>query len=564
MLHRSDYLPAQEELEEFLYANPYSAAFADAGIGKTAVFLHLIKKRLEEQLIDRALVVAPIRVATQTWPNEIPEWSSLKGLQFQLIRAEDDDPLVRAEHNRAYRAARQGLLTAEEAHLYHVGVTAFLEKRTTEVLTAENDGIPTPPSFDMLMDILDAANHLAFNGARFDGLSPDEAKRAAGFVTTRFKEHIRQQQALVDVPLHIINREHIGWLVEFRRKRGRGWGYPMVVYDESDDLSDHRTNRFRALRAIRPFCKFFHEATATPNAEGWEKLFAQVALLDGGERLGKRLGPFRERHFTYSAKRYKYTLKKGHDQIISGRIADICKVMKAEDYLPKEATHWSPLPRRIVLPDDVRAMYDEFLKTNLLQLPEDEDEVRKIISADNAASLRSKLLQFASGAVYDDETNWHLVHDEKIEELRQLIHELQGEPLLVSYWWRSSQTRLRKSFPGIVFMDRKGSQVPDWNKGKIPLLALHPQGSAHGLNMQKGPGHDLAIFDMFASYRFWYQLHKRLARQGQTRPVRSWPILVKDSADEIAYRQLSQKKDGQDALFHYIMKLRKELKESSK
>lgn len=562
MLHRSDYLPAQEELEQFLYETPYSAAFADAGIGKTGVFLHLILRRLEERLIERALVVAPIRVATQTWPNEIPEWSSLSGLQFQLIRAEDDDPAVREEYSRAYRAARQGLLTDEEARWYHAGVFAFLERRTAEQMTIANDGIPTPPTFDMMMDIWDAADHLAFNGGRFDGLPPDEARRAAGYVTTRFKEHLRQKQALVDVPLHIINREHIGWLVEFRRSRGRGWPYQMVVYDESDDLADHRTNRFRAMRAIRPFCKFFHEATATPNAEGWEKLFAQVALLDEGRRLGKKLGPFREQHFTYDAKRYKYKLKKGHDQIISGKIADICKVMKAEDYLPKEATHWTPLPRRIVLPDDIAEMQQEFIRTSLLQLPDDEEEARKVISADNAASLRSKLLQFASGAVYDDETNWHWVHDEKIEELRQLIHELQGEPLLVSYWWRSSQDRLRKSFPKIVFMDRKGSQVPDWNAGRIPLLALHPQGSAHGLNMQKGPGHDLAIFDMFASYRYWYQLHKRLARQGQKRPVRSWPIITKNSADEIAYRQLAQKKDGQDALFRYIMKLRKELKES--
>lgn len=562
MLHRSDYIPAQEELEQFLYETPYSAAFADAGIGKTAVFLHLFKRRLEEGLVRRGLVVAPIRVATQTWPNEIPEWSSLSDLRYQLIRAEDDDPLVKQEAARAYRAARQGLLTAEEAQWYHAGVFAFLERRTTELMTAANDGIPTPPTFDMLMDIWDAANHLAYNNARFDGLSPDEAKRAAGLVTTRFKERLRRQQALVDVPLHIINREHIGWLVEFRRTRGRGWGYDMVVYDESDDLADHRTNRFRAMKAIRPFCKFFHEATATPNAEGWDKLFAQVALLDEGKRLGKKLGPFREAHFTYKEKRHKYIIKKGHDQIISAKIADICKVMKAEDYLPKEATHWTPLPRRIVLPDDISPLQDSFIRTSLLQLPEDEEEARVAITADNAASLRSKLLQFASGAVYDDETVWHWVHDEKIEELRQLIHELQGEPLLVAYWWRSSLERLRKSFPDIVIMDRKGSQVPDWNAGKIQLLGLHPQGSAHGLNMQKGPGHDLAIFDMFASYRYWYQLHKRLARQGQKRPVRSWPIITKNSADEIAYKQLAQKKDGQDALFRYIMKLRNELKES--
>lgn len=562
MLDRSDFHWFQDDLETFLYENPYSAAFADAGIGKTAVFLHLFKRRLREGTALRGLVIAPIRVATQTWPNEIAEWSSLSDLRFQLIRAEDNDPAVRAEHARAYRAAREGRLSPKEAAIYHQGVFAFLERRMAALRTGYNDGIPTPPSFTDYMDIWDAADHLALVSGRLDGMSPDEAKRAAGMITTRFKERVREQQALVDVPLHIINREHIGWLVEFRRRRGKGWPYDWVLYDESDDLADHTTNRFRAVKAIRPFCRYFHEATATPAAEGYDKLFAQVFLLDEGERLGRKLTPFRDEHFTYSAKRYKYQLKKGHDQVISAKIADICMVMKAENYLPKEASVWTDLPRRIVLPDDIKEMHEQFIRTSILQLPEDEEGLHRAISADDAASLRSKLLQFASGAVYDSETKWRFVHDEKIEELHQLEHELQGEPLLVGYWWRSSLERLRKSFPRAIMMDRKGSQVDDWNRGKIKMLLMHPQGSAHGLNMQKGPGHDIAIFDMWSSYRFWYQFHKRLARQGQKRPVRSWPIMVKGSVDEIAYSQLARKEDAQDALFRYIMKIRSKIMES--
>jgi hypothetical protein len=65
---------------------------------------------------------------------------------------------------------------------------------------------------------------------------------------------------------------------------------------------------------------------------------------------------------------------------------------------------------------------------------------------------------------------------------------------------------------------------------------------------------------MFWSYEKWYQIHKRLARQGQTRPVRSWPLVVKGSADEIAVKRLQAKEDAQNALFRYIQQMRDEIK----
>jgi hypothetical protein len=539
-----------------LHIHPYCGLFFDAGLGKTAIGLTYLKQRLDLNISRRALVVAPIRVAIQTWPNEIDEWEHLAGTPYQLIRAEDDDPEVRDAFKESYVRARTGELRDWEIDRYVDLARRYQRKTWTDYWTA---GLS--PVFPRPVDEEEFERRVSLFArlARTDGLPPEEADRAAGTITTEIKDKIRRRQALAPAPLHFINREALGWLVDYHRERQAGWPYDDVIYDESSDLGDHNTQRFKAMKAVRPYLKSFIQMTATPAAEGYVRLFSQVALMDLGERFGLHITHWRDQHFTYNSRTYSYKLRKGHDKVISSQIADICLVAKAEDHLPDIATKWTDLTRKIELGPELRALEEEFIASRILRLTETRDQEGipdDYIDADTPASLSQKLLQFCSGAVYDAKKKPHLIHDHKIEELRQLMDELHGEPIMLVYWWQSSLSRLRKAFPKMKVMDRQGSQQEDWNKGKINLLAVHPQGSEFGLNLQKGPGHDIAIFDIFWSYEKWYQIHKRLARQGQTRPVRSWPLVVRGSADEVAVKRLQAKEDAQNALFRYIQAMR--------
>lgn len=543
---------------EHLHLHPYSGLYYDAGLGKTAIGLTYLKHRLQLGVSRRALVIAPIRVAIQTWPNELAEWEHLAGTEYQLIRAEDDDLAVKEAYRDAYTRARTGGLTREEAEMHNALCRAYLEKQWIDYWTA---GLS--PVFPRPMDIdrfeIEAANFmfLALNG---HPLPVEEASRAAGTITTAFKDKLRREQARSKAPLHFINREALPWMIQFLKEERRGCPYDDAIYDEASDLGDHNTARFKAMRELRRSLKSFVQMTATPAAEGYGKLFSQRWLMDTGDLWGNGITKWRDDHFTYNSRTYSYTLRKGHDKIISSQIADLCLVAKGEDHLPPVATGWADLTRKIELGPELRALEQEFIETRILRLTQETgklpDSPEEFIDADNPASLSQKLLQFCSGAVYDDKKKARFIHDQKIEELRQLIDELHGEPIMLVYWWQSSLARLKKAFPKMQVMDTKGSQQTDWNKGKINLLALHPQGSEFGLNLQKGPGHDIAIFDMFWSYEKWYQIHKRLARQGQTRPVRSWPLVVKGSADEVAVKRLQAKEDAQNALFKYIMDMR--------
>lgn len=560
MLSKANLHPWQLEGLAHLHQHPEALLWMDAGLGKTGTFLTYIQERFDWYLDEgQALVIAPIRVACQTWPNEIPEWEHLRDLEFQLIRAEDNDPLVKAAHRDARERARKGGLTPEEAELYRNTLLAYLETSWIEYWTAGLD--PVEPSIEEFAAMWRHADQMALL-AQTTGLTGKEPQRAAGVVTTAFKEQMRRQQALSPARVHFIDREHIRWLVNYRKELRKGWPYKIVIYDESSDLGDHSTDRFRALRQIRPNVNRFHQGTATPAADGYMKVFSQVFLADQGERLGSSITRYRQQHFQHNEYRRTYTLLPGHDKVIASQVADIALVQKADDKLPKEATTWTDLPRRIVLDDDLRHMHDQFALTRILKLKNEVGEFvipDDPIEAETAAALSQKLLQFASGAVYGANKKIEAIHDHKLDELAQLADELHGEPLFIVYWWQSSLARLRKRFPKLVVMDRQGSQQGDWNKGKIRMLAAHPQGSEFGLNLQKGPGHDIVPFDMFWSYEKWYQIHKRLARQGQKRPVRSWPMIVKDSADEVVIERLAEKQDAQDALLGYIQDLRKRL-----
>ena len=70
---------------EFMIKNPVSAVFLDMGLGKTVVTLTAINEMCRDTfLVSKVLVIAPLRVARDTWPAEIEKWNHLKGLTYAV------------------------------------------------------------------------------------------------------------------------------------------------------------------------------------------------------------------------------------------------------------------------------------------------------------------------------------------------------------------------------------------------------------------------------------------------------------------------------------------------
>ena len=104
----------------------------------------------------------------------------------------------------------------------------------------------------------------------------------------------QQREAAVRAPadLYIINRENVVWLMDLL---GGRLPYDMVILDELSSFKSTSAKRWKALKKAIQTVRYVVGLTGTPAPNGYLDLWPQLYLLDGGERLGKRVGDYRMR-----------------------------------------------------------------------------------------------------------------------------------------------------------------------------------------------------------------------------------------------------------------------------
>ncbi|WP_062306608.1 DEAD/DEAH box helicase [Alicyclobacillus sendaiensis] len=347
--------------------------------------------------------------------------------------------------------------------------------------------------------------------------------------------------------IYVINRENVPWLVEYYRN---AWPFDMVVIDESTSFKNPKSKRFRALKLVRGHIKRIVELTGTPAPNGLEDLWAQVYLLDQGERLGKSFVGFRERYFDPDQRDrehiWSYAPKPGADEVIRRLIGDIAISMKAEDYLELPEITYVTVP--VALDAKARRAYQTLERDMLLRVDENT------IDAGSAGVLTGKLLQLCNGAVYDEERQVVPIHDCKLEAFLELVEALNGKPALVFYGFQHDAARLQAALAktGLRVRQLRGPQdEDDWNAGQIDVLLAHPASAAFGLNLQQGGNH-VIWFGLTWNLELYQQANKRLHRQGQTERVIVHHLVVEDSVDEDVMEALEGKADAQERLIEAL------------
>ena len=440
----------QEYCIEYIRTHPVSALFLDMGLGKTAITLTALKDlMLDELSVSKALVVAPLRVARDTWPDEVRKWDHLSDLDISVI----------------------------------VG---------------------------------------------------DAKTRTAALL----------HPALV----YVVNRENVKWLVEYYEKNGLRWDFDCIVLDELSSFKNHQSQRFKWLRKVRPFVKRYIGLTGTPASIGLMDLWAEIGILDGGQRLGKFIGRFRDAYFKPGSMNpgtgivYSYVPRPGAEQQIYERISDITISMKALDYLKMPECIF--VDHEVEMSPQERKLYDRLEKDLIIPL-EDGD-----IDAANAAALSNKLLQMSNGAVYDENGETRIIHSRKLEMLEDLVEAANGKPVLIAYWFKHDRQRIMEHLAGsgYVARDLKSSDdIREWNNGSIPVALIHPASAGHGLNIQSG-GHILIWFGLTWSLELYQQTNARLWRQGQDQTVTIHHIITKNTVDEDVLAALGSKDMTQEKL----------------
>lgn len=437
----------QEYAKEWIIEKPSSGLFLDLGMGKTVCTLTAVEELLYDYFdVAKVLIIAPLRVAEDTWSSEVEKWEHLKNLKISKVLGKEETRIIALKEN---------------------------------------------------------------------------------------------------ADIYVINRENVEWLVEYL---GKGWFFDMVVIDELSSFKSPKSNRFKALKKVRPFIKKIVGLTGTPAPNGLLDLWSQVYLLDGGERLGKTLTVYRDRYFQPDKRNqtviFSWKPVEGAEDRIYQKLKDICISMKASDYLE--------LPERInnsimvQLPKIAEEKYKKLEKELLLPLEEAD------VVANTAAVLTNKLLQMANGAVYDENGEVKEIHDAKLKALDDVIEAANCKSVLVFYSYKHDLDKLSKHLKNKDFRVLNTSKdIEAWNKGEVPIMLVHPASAGHGLNLQFG-GNIIVWFGLTWSLELYQQANARLYRQGQQQSVVVNHIIAKGTIDEDVMRALENKEVGQEALLQAV------------
>ena len=91
----------QQYAIDYIIRNKESGIFLDMGLGKTVITLTAIDELMYNSFeVKRVLVVAPLRVARDTWSSECDKWDHLKHIKMSLILG-DERERIRAINRNA-------------------------------------------------------------------------------------------------------------------------------------------------------------------------------------------------------------------------------------------------------------------------------------------------------------------------------------------------------------------------------------------------------------------------------------------------------------------------------
>lgn len=345
--------------------------------------------------------------------------------------------------------------------------------------------------------------------------------------------------------VYVMNYELLPWLVS--RLRGV-WPFKILIADEATKLKNFRIKgggiRSASLAGLVDKFGRVIELSGTPSPNGLKDLWGQLYFLDKGQRLGATYKAFMDRWFTEDKYTNEIVPKPNAAVDIHNAIADITLALRPEDWFDIDEPIF--VEKRVQLAPEAMKLYEKMEDEFYLEMGDDCE-----IDALNAMALSTKLLQIASGTVYDNEGATVPIHDAKIEMLRSIMEESGGEPVLTVYQFRSQITALQAAFPGTrVFRTKKDQD--DWNAGKIQHMLIHPDSAGHGVDLQDG-GRTMVFFTGTWNLEHRLQVIERIGpmrqlQSGHPRAVMVYDIIANDTIDIEVLSRMQGKLTTQEAL----------------
>ena len=353
--------------------------------------------------------------------------------------------------------------------------------------------------------------------------------------------------------IYVTNHDATKWLAkqppEFFEK------FDTLVVDEIGAFKHATSQRTRALNKIKRHFKYRHGMNGTPTPVSITELWSQMFVLDDGVRLGPSFFKFRStvctpRQVGPSANMLKWEDRPGANEAVSKLVEDMTIRHKFEDCIDIPPNHAYSVPYTLT-PKQLK----NYLQMETAQLALIEG---KVVSAVNAAVVATKLLQIASGAVYDEEGNYQLVDTERysavIDKAEERAH------VIIFFLWKHQKEQLIAEaekrgmsyclIDGTVPDGRREDNVEYYQRGMYRICFAHPQSAAHSLTLTRGS----ATIWASPTYNLehYQQGNKRVYRATQINATEAITFIAEGTIEEKVWEALALKKVRMDDLLTQI------------
>lgn len=350
----------------------------------------------------------------------------------------------------------------------------------------------------------------------------------------------RAKAFTVDADLYITNHDAAKWLAAQPKEFFNKFDY--LIIDEGDAFKHHTSQRSKALNKIKKHFKYRVLMNGAPNTNTILDVWHQANLVDDGGRLGTSFYSFRSnvaipRQIGPQPNMVRWVDRQGAEDQVAALLKDITLRNKLQG-LPENREY----PVSYYMKAQQLLSYIRMEEDAVLQLKEGT------VTAINAASVVTKLLQIASGAVYDVHGNYHIIDTARYEMITDLVEARKHS--LVFFLWKHQRDQLIEEFKkrnithmvidGDVGSDSKRNEyIREFQSGMYRCGLLHPKSAAHGLTLTRGTA------TIWASPTYdqgwWVQGNHRIFRKGQTEKTETISVLAEGTIERKVYDRRAEK-----------------------
>lgn len=293
--------------------------------------------------------------------------------------------------------------------------------------------------------------------------------------------------------------------------------FDVFIIDELTAFKNHKTDRFKAAKAIADKCKAVWGMTAEPTPNSPVEAYGQAKIVNSENPflppLFTKYRDLVEEKLTTYLSMPKLGAEKLVHKILQPSIRferDKCVDIPPCQYIDFE----------IQMTDAQRVAYEQMRKTLIIEYE------KGMITASNAAVKAMKLTQIAAGWVKDDEGNVHEIDSKyRLEELWEIYENTHKSKLIVFAAFRAAVEGIAKFFKakkvnvefihGSVAQNQRADFINRFQNGDLNVLVIQPQSTSHGVTLTAAD--TIVWHSLVPSGEVYNQANGRITRIGQTR-----------------------------------------------